>query len=97
MDDTLRGKDYIAIDAHNERKTSVEQLLHVAASLFSVGHDVDITLWNQKHLQDHKSTNGTFLNGKRLDAARYYELHPSDLISFGGSSREYVIMSAGSL
>lgn len=49
------------------------------------------------YLLDLESTNGTFLNGKRLDAARFYELQPSDLIRFGGSTREYVIMSAGSL
>jgi smad nuclear-interacting protein 1 len=46
------------------------------------------------YLLDIESTNGTFLNGTRLEAARYYELKPKDLITFGESTREYVFMQA---
>ncbi len=45
-------------------------------------------------LLDLQSTHGTKLNGQQLEAARYYELRPGDLISFGRSSREYVLMVA---
>ena len=44
------------------------------------------------YLMDLKSTNGTFLNGDRLDPERYYELLPKDVITFGSSTREYVIL-----
>ena len=37
-------------------------------------------------------TNGTFLNGKRIDGARYYELYDEDVIKFGTCPREYVLM-----
>jgi smad nuclear-interacting protein 1 len=42
---------------------------------------------------DLKSTNGTVLNGERLEPERYYELLPKDVITFGESSREYVILT----
>lgn len=44
------------------------------------------------YLMDLESTNGTYLNGKRLDPARYYELRAKDIMKFGLSSREYVLV-----
>lgn len=44
------------------------------------------------YLIDLNSTNGTHLNGERIDSERYYELLNQDLIKFGNSSREYVLM-----
>jgi pSer/pThr/pTyr-binding forkhead associated (FHA) protein len=41
---------------------------------------------------DLGSTNGTFLNGKRLESARFYELLPQDVVKFGESTREYVFI-----
>ena len=41
---------------------------------------------------DLESTNGTFLNGERIEAARYYELKHGDVVKFGGSTRDYVVM-----
>lgn len=43
---------------------------------------------------DLESTNGTRLNGKALEAARYVELRASDMLQFGHSSREYVLVNA---
>ena len=45
------------------------------------------------YLMDLESTNGTFINGVRLDSARYYELKRGDVLSFGASSREYVLLT----
>ncbi|KAL7466187.1 hypothetical protein ACHAXS_010627 [Conticribra weissflogii] len=45
------------------------------------------------YLMDLESTNGTFINGVRLDSARYYELRRGDVITLGGSSREYVLLT----
>jgi len=39
------------------------------------------------------STNGTFLNGERIDSERYYELREKDSLRFGESSREYVVLT----
>lgn len=45
------------------------------------------------YLIDLESVNGTFINKERLEAARYYELLQADVIKFGHSKREYVIMN----
>ena len=37
---------------------------------------------------DLESTNGTFLNDARLDAARYIELRENDVLKFGASTRD---------
>ena len=43
-------------------------------------------------LQDLGSTNGTFLNGERLEAQKFFELLHQDALRFGHSSREYVVI-----
>ena len=45
------------------------------------------------YLIDLESTNGTFINGVRLESARYYELRRGDVITLGGSTREYVLLT----
>jgi smad nuclear-interacting protein 1 len=45
------------------------------------------------YLMDLESTNGTFINGVRLDSARFYELKRGDVITFGASTREYVLLT----
>lgn len=45
------------------------------------------------YLMDLESTNGTFINGVRLESARYYELRRGDVITLGGSTREYVLLT----
>ncbi|ORY12728.1 SMAD/FHA domain-containing protein [Clohesyomyces aquaticus] len=44
------------------------------------------------YIIDLESSNGTELNGEKLEAGRYYELRDKDMMQFGGSEREYVIM-----
>ena len=41
---------------------------------------------------DLESKNGTFLNQKKLEPARYYELLHEDVIKLASSSRDYVMM-----
>lgn len=48
----------------------------------------------QPYIMDLESTNGTFLNGVKIDAARYYQLKKGDVIKFGASTREYVLLTA---
>ena len=47
----------------------------------------------QPYIIDLESTNGTFLNGIRIDAARYYQLKRGDVLTFGASTREYVLLT----
>jgi len=42
---------------------------------------------------DLESTNGTLVNDETIPASRYYELRPSDVIKFGQSLREYVLLN----
>ncbi|KAJ2491784.1 hypothetical protein IWW37_001983 [Coemansia sp. RSA 2050] len=44
------------------------------------------------YLIDLSSTNGTFLNGEKIPAQRYVELRSEDMIKFGFSTREYVLL-----
>jgi smad nuclear-interacting protein 1 len=46
------------------------------------------------YLLDLESTNGTFVNGQRLEPARFVELREKDVIKVGESSREYVLVRA---
>ena len=44
------------------------------------------------YLIDLETTNGTFLNGKQIEAAHYIELLSNDVLKFGQSNREFVLM-----
>ncbi|KAL9080304.1 MAG: hypothetical protein Q9157_000891 [Trypethelium eluteriae] len=44
------------------------------------------------YLLDLESANGTVLNGQKVESRRYVELRSGDLVKFGSSEREYVIM-----
>ena len=48
------------------------------------------------YLMDLGSTNGTFINGVRIDDARYYELRKGNVITLGSSRREYVLLTENS-
>ncbi|VDL60382.1 unnamed protein product [Hymenolepis diminuta] len=45
------------------------------------------------YIIDLESTNGTYLNSNKIETRRYYELHEKDVLKFGYSSREYVVMT----
>uniref|UniRef100_A0A914C3X9 FHA domain-containing protein n=1 Tax=Acrobeloides nanus TaxID=290746 RepID=A0A914C3X9_9BILA len=49
------------------------------------------------YLMDLGSGNGTYLNNERIEAQRYYELKEKDVVKFGFSSREYVVLHENSL
>ncbi|XP_076445015.1 smad nuclear-interacting protein 1-like [Babylonia areolata] len=44
------------------------------------------------YIIDLGSANGTYVNNQRIDAQRYVELFERDLIKFGFSTREYVLL-----
>ncbi|KAK1936575.1 Smad nuclear-interacting protein 1 [Phytophthora citrophthora] len=46
------------------------------------------------YIMDLDSTNSTFLNGHKIDGSRYIELKEKDVLKFGDSTREYVLMCA---
>jgi len=46
------------------------------------------------YLLDLESANGTSLNDSRIPDSRYLELRDKDMVRFGDSTREYVVMLA---
>ncbi|XP_019367644.1 PREDICTED: smad nuclear-interacting protein 1 [Gavialis gangeticus] len=48
------------------------------------------------YIIDLDSGNGTFLNNQRIEPQRYYELKEKDVLKFGFSSREYVLLHESS-
>lgn len=46
------------------------------------------------YIIDLNSTNGTLLNGQKIAPAKYYELLEEDVLKFGHSTREYVLLKA---
>jgi smad nuclear-interacting protein 1 len=44
------------------------------------------------YLLDLEAANGTFLNGERVEASRFYEILDGDVVKFGASTREYVFI-----
>jgi len=49
------------------------------------------------YIIDLESSNGTFLNNQRIEPKRYYELMEKDVLKFGYSTREYVMLHEQSL
>lgn len=49
------------------------------------------------YIIDLKSTNGSYLNGEKIESSRYIELRSSDVLRFGESSREYVLLHEDAL
>ncbi|KAI9021205.1 SMAD/FHA domain-containing protein [Hyaloraphidium curvatum] len=52
----------------------------------------DTKKMTKPYIIDLESTNGVFVNGSQIPAARYFELKEGDVIKFGSSTREYVLM-----
>lgn len=48
------------------------------------------------YLIDLDSANGTYINNKKIDSRKYVELLEKDVIKFGFSSREYVLLHENS-
>ncbi|CAG9858271.1 unnamed protein product [Phyllotreta striolata] len=48
------------------------------------------------YLIDLESANGTYINNKKIEPKKYYELIEKDVIKFGFSSREYVLLHENS-
>ena len=44
------------------------------------------------YIIDLGSANGTYINNKRIDSERYVQLYEKDMVKFGFSSREYVLL-----
>ena len=48
------------------------------------------------YIIDLGSANGTYLNNNKIEPQRYYELKEKDMVKFGFSTREYVLLHENS-
>ncbi|KAF4656816.1 Cyclin-dependent kinases regulatory subunit 2 [Perkinsus olseni] len=92
----LFGKDRRLTDCNDEAPLCFIPIDHPTCSRqhaviqFRLVGDV-----TKPYLLDLGGKNGTFVNEKRVPAAKYYELREGDLIKFAHSSKSYVLLSAG--
>lgn len=89
----LIGRDEKVTDLHLEHPTISKQ-----HAVIQFRHRTTTNEYGDKsnkvkpYLIDLDSTKGTTLNGKKLEGSRYMELLDQDVVTFGGSEREYVMM-----
>lgn len=81
----LFGRDRAIADIPIDHPSCSKQ--HAVLQFRKVGGKV------KPYIIDLESANKTFLNGTEIEPRRYYELFEKDLLKFGFSSREYVIMN----
>jgi smad nuclear-interacting protein 1 len=67
---------------------------HAVLQYRAVPHKPTGQLQCLPYIMDLESTNGTFLNRIKIDPARYYQLKAGDVLTFGASTREYVLIAA---
>jgi len=87
----LFGRDKKVADILVEHPSLSKQ--HCVLQYRAVKDKKDGKLRCKPYLMDLGSTNGTLLNGSKLDDARYYELREQDVIKLGESTREYVLLA----
>lgn len=92
----LVGRDKAVADILTEHASCSKQHAVLQYRLFQketadgLGFEQEV----RPYIMDLNSTNSTFLNGKKIDGARYIELREKDVLKFGESTREYVLMNA---
>jgi len=52
----------------------------------------DVSKVIRPYVLDLDSTNGTLLNGEKVDPRRYFEIRSEDMVQFGESTREYIFI-----
>ena len=80
-----RDKDQCDIHLHHSSTSAIHAVIQYRLRTDSHGRHV------YPYLIDLGSSLGTFLNGRRIDADRYYKLEDNDLIRFGDSSKQFLL------
>jgi len=89
----LAGRDQHVTDLTLEHPSISKQHAVIQFRFQTITNEYgDKTNKVKPYLIDLESANGTKLNGKLIDTSRYVQLVDGDVISFGDSEREYVMM-----
>ncbi|KAG0168273.1 hypothetical protein DFQ28_005129 [Apophysomyces sp. BC1034] len=89
----LVGRDRVVVDIPVDHPSCSKQ--HAVVQFRRVTEESDIGLPREvikPFVIDLDSTNGTFLNGNQIPATRFVELRVKDVLKFGHSTREYVLL-----
>ena len=89
----LMGRDQAVADLHLEHPSISKQHAVIQFRYMPKRNEFGDRLDTVKpYLIDLDSANGTRLNGKKIEGSRYVELRDADVVGFGDSEREYVLM-----
>ncbi|BEJ17952.1 hypothetical protein CspHIS471_0702290 [Cutaneotrichosporon sp. HIS471] len=89
----LVGRDAVVADIHVLHPSCSKQ--HAVLQFRAVSKRSqygDATSDVKPYILDLDSTNGTYVNGQEVPKSRYYELRVNDVLKFGTSAREYVLL-----
>lgn len=92
----LVGRDKAVADILTEHQSCSKQHAVLQYRLFKKPSKDGLSFENEvrPYIIDLDSTNGTVLNGEKIEGSRYIELRVKDVLKFGESTREYVLMDA---
>ena len=89
----LIGRDVVVVDMPAEHPSISKQHAVIQFRYVEKKNEFGDRVGKVKpYLLDLESANGTFLNGDRIEESRFVEIRDKDLIKFGESTREYVVM-----
>ncbi|XP_059489286.1 smad nuclear interacting protein 1 isoform X2 [Neocloeon triangulifer] len=90
----LIGKDRRVADIRLDHPSISAQHAALQYRLVSIKSEDGVKSFKaiRPYIIDLESSNGTFLNNKKIDPKRYVELKEKDVLKFGFSSREYVVL-----
>lgn len=94
----LIGRDRSIVDIATDHPSCSLQHAVIQFRLITVGSTIIAgamaSMYTVRpYIMDLESTNGTTLSGVHIDPARFYELRSGDVLKFGVSTREYVLLS----
>jgi smad nuclear-interacting protein 1 len=89
----LLGRDDKVTDLHLEHPSISKQHAVIQFRYITTTNEFGDRLSKVKpYLIDLDSANGTKLNGSKVEGSRFVELVDQDVLAFGDSEREYVLM-----
>ncbi|KAA1096505.1 hypothetical protein PGT21_018756 [Puccinia graminis f. sp. tritici] len=89
----LFGRDRIVVDIPLDHPSSSKQHAVIQfRQICSTNEFGDSKNAVKPFIIDLESANGTFVNGTKIPTSRYYELQSGDVIKFGCSTREFVLI-----
>lgn len=92
----LLGRDRTVVDIPLDHESCSKQhaVLQFRQTI-STNEFGDKTKRVQPFLIDLESSNGSYVNEEEVPTSRYYQLRSGDTLTFGASTREYVLLDEG--